>query len=227
MKVAELVKENNKKRSLLTKENEAYYTDLLVYIRLQWRLSEQQSEEILMEMLDHLLDGQREGKSAAHIFGENPVAFADQLILEIADENKRNMFLFITGLGVMLLGWVLVIRSGVLFIFSYFTEVSSDVNLFQVIMSAFIIILFIIFVISVIFNRLKKDLFKEHNKKRERKSSLMVGLAGGLGMVVILLTIKFLPKIGPTFNFSTLTSAIVGVVLLLIYYGLKKVGKVS
>lgn len=227
MKVAELVKENNKKRSLLTKENEAYYTDLLVYIRLQWRLSEQQSEEILMEMLDHLLDGQREGKSAAHIFGENPVAFADQLILEIADEKKRNMFLFITGLGVMLLGWVLVIRSGVLFIFSYFTEVSSDVNLFQVIMSAFIIILFIIFVISVIFNRLKKDLFKEHNKKRERKSSLMVGLAGGLGMVVILLTIKFLPKIGPTFNFSTLTSAIVGVVLLLIYYGLKKVGKVS
>lgn len=225
MKVADLVKENNKKRSLLTEENETYYTDLLVYIRLQWRLSEQQSEEILMEMLNHLLDGQREGKSAAHIFGENPINFADQLISEIAEEKKRNMFLFITGIGVMLLGWVLVIRGGVLFTFSLFTEVSNKVNLFQAFISACVIILFIIFVISVIFKRLEKNLFKGHSKKGERKSSYIVGLAAGFGMLIVLLIIKFLPEIGPSFTFSSLPSIIVGVLLLLIYYGMKRIGK--
>ena len=57
-----LIEENNKKRKLLTKENEAYYDDLLVYIRLQLTLSEQQSEEVLMEMLDHLIEGQMKEK---------------------------------------------------------------------------------------------------------------------------------------------------------------------
>lgn len=225
MKVAELIKENNEKRSLLTVENEAYYTDLLVYIRLQWRLSERQSEEVLMEMLDHLLDGQGAGKSASEIFGNNPIDFANQLIAEIGEEKKRNMFLFITGLAMMLLGWVFVIRGGVLFTFTFFTEVSNKVNLFQAVISACVIILFIIFVIFVIFNRLKKDLFKEHNKRRERKSSYIIGLAGGLGMVVVLLTIKFLPKIGPSFEFSAPASIIVGAVMLFIYYSVKQVSK--
>ena len=42
-----LIEENNRKRKLLTKDNEAFYDDLLIYIRLQMSLSEQQSEEVL------------------------------------------------------------------------------------------------------------------------------------------------------------------------------------
>ena len=59
MKAKQLIEENNRKREQLTPENEKYYGDMLIYIRLQLSLSEQQSEEVLMEMLDHLLDGQR------------------------------------------------------------------------------------------------------------------------------------------------------------------------
>ena len=33
-----------------------------------------------MEMLDHLLDGQKEGKSAHDIFGDDPKRFADEII---------------------------------------------------------------------------------------------------------------------------------------------------
>lgn len=68
MNVDMLIEENNRKRELLTPENEKYYDDMLIYIRLQWRLSEQQSEEVLMEILDHLLHGQEEGKTAKDMF---------------------------------------------------------------------------------------------------------------------------------------------------------------
>lgn len=87
-----LIEENNRKRKLLTKENEAYYDDLLVYIRLQLILSEQQSEEVLMEMLDHLIEGQNEGKTANDIFGDDPLTFADEVIEQLPREKKEILF---------------------------------------------------------------------------------------------------------------------------------------
>lgn len=221
LKVEQLVKENSEKRSLLTEDNENYYTDLLVYVRLQWRLSERQTEEVLLEMLDHLLDGQNEGKSAANIFGKDPLLFADQLIKEISQEKPRNMLFFLTGLATLLLGWVLIIGGLINIIFSFFTEVSYQVNLFHTSLSALMIIIFIVLVILVTFKTIKKDLFKEYNRKRERKSSRIVGLTAGLSMLVVLLLIKFLPKIGPSFNFNPILSIALGAVLLLIYYGVK------
>ena len=93
-----LIEENNKKRKLLTKENEAYYDDLLVYIRLQFTLSEQQSEEVLMEMLDHLIEGQKEGKTAKDIFGDDPLTFTDEIIEQLPKEKMRNMVPFVGGI---------------------------------------------------------------------------------------------------------------------------------
>ena len=77
-------------------ENEKYYSDMLIYIRLQLSLSEQQSEEVLMEMLDHLLDGQHEGKSAQDIFGADPKGYADEIIREFTEgtETRSNSLYF-------------------------------------------------------------------------------------------------------------------------------------
>ena len=52
MKAKQLIEENNRKRNLLNPENNHYYSDMLIYIRLNLSLSEQQSEEVLLEMLD-------------------------------------------------------------------------------------------------------------------------------------------------------------------------------
>jgi len=80
VKAKPLIEENNRKRELLNPQNEKYYRDMLLYIRLQLTLSEQQSEEVLIEMLDHLQDGQQDGKSAQEIFGEDPKGFAEEII---------------------------------------------------------------------------------------------------------------------------------------------------
>src|SRR3954468_8826231 len=96
MNAKKLIEENNGKREMLTKENEAYYGDMLLYIRLQMLLSEQQSEEILMELLDHILEGQEEGKSAKEIFGEDPKGYANEIIQQLPRERKRTMIPFIS-----------------------------------------------------------------------------------------------------------------------------------
>ena len=89
-------------------ENEKYYSDMLIYIRLQLALSEQQSEEVLMEMLDHLLDGQHEGKSAQDIFGDDPKRYADEIILNLPKEQKREVIPFILGIVIDLVSWMLM-----------------------------------------------------------------------------------------------------------------------
>lgn len=112
MKAKQLIEENKRKRELLTPENKQYYSDMLIYIRLNLSLSEQQSEEVLMEMLDHLLDGQKEGKSARDIFGNDPKGFADDIIENLPKGNKREIFPFLCGIVLHLISWMLIIRGG-------------------------------------------------------------------------------------------------------------------
>ncbi|MFK4996838.1 DUF1129 family protein [Bacillus sp. N9] len=103
MNAKKLIEENNRKRELLTPANEAYYSDMLIYIRLQLTLSERQSEEVLMEMLDHLLDGQQDGKTAKDIFGHDPKAYADEIIEQLPKEKNVRLSRFCSELQEILL----------------------------------------------------------------------------------------------------------------------------
>ncbi|WP_347862474.1 hypothetical protein U0355_04750 [Salimicrobium sp. PL1-032A] len=58
MQKKEMIKSNNEKRKELTEENREYYEDMLLYIRLSYSKSEQDMEEVLAELLDHLLEAQ-------------------------------------------------------------------------------------------------------------------------------------------------------------------------
>ncbi|MBE7119829.1 DUF1048 domain-containing protein [Bacillus cereus] len=75
----EMVKLNNKKRKLLTPENEAAYGDMLIYLRFT-SVPQKQMEELLLEILDHLLDAQENDKNAHDIFGKDLKAYCDELI---------------------------------------------------------------------------------------------------------------------------------------------------
>ncbi|UOQ84067.1 DUF1129 family protein [Gracilibacillus salinarum] len=94
-----LIAENNEKRKLLDDDNKKLYEDMLLYIRLSYGKSQQESEEILMELLDHLLILQREGKDTAELFGEDPKRYADQIIEELPKTlTKKRMMLIFMGL---------------------------------------------------------------------------------------------------------------------------------
>lgn len=163
--VDQLVKLNNEKRKLLKEENERYYTDVLLYVRMQWRLSEKQSEELLLEILDHLLDAQAENKTAQEVFGDNPNQFAHDLIEEIAKEKPQNMAKFIGGIVIMLTGWALVIRAIILYGISFVTDVNTDLNLFRALMSFLAITAYVTGNFWYIFKEIKTDLFKRISVK--------------------------------------------------------------
>lgn len=215
-----LIEENNKKRKLLTKENQAYYDDLLIYIRLHFSLSEQQSEEVLMEMLDHLIEGQKEGKTAKDIFGDDPLSYTDEIIELLPKEKKRNIIPFIGGIVVNIISWVLIIRGIILLVFSQFTEVNADINLLGAIVVALTIGIFIIINIWFMLKLTKSSLFNE--KRSLKKNMLKVGLFAAASMAVVLVIAKFTPEIGPSFNLNWWVSLILGMILWLLQYLIKK-----
>lgn len=216
-----LIEENNNKRKMLTKENEAYYDDLLIYIRLQWTLSEQQSEEVLMEMLDHLIEGQKEGKTAKDIFGDDPLSFADEIIEHLPKEKKRNAALFIGGIIANLISWVLIIRGITLLVLSPFIEVNTDINFFVVAVVSLAITCFIIFNIWFIFRITKQTLFTEN--RNNKKNMIKAGFTSAVSMAIVLLIAKFTPEIGPSVHLSWSLSFILGALMWLVGYSIKKI----
>ncbi|VEF49106.1 membrane protein [Bacillus freudenreichii] len=216
----ELIEENNRKRELLTPENGTYYSDMLIYIRLQWSLSEQQSEEVLMEMLDHLLDGQEEGKTAKDIFGDDPKSFANEIIEQLPHEKKRTVIPFVAAIGGNIVSWVLMIRGILILVLSYFTEVNTEINLFVTALVSLMIACFVVLTTWYILKLVNNTLFKEN--RNDKVNMLKAGLVGAAGMGAVLLTAKLTPEIGPSIDFPWWVSLLAGTILWLIIYVEKK-----
>ena len=222
MKAKQLIEENNKKREQLTAENEKYYGDMLIYIRLQLTLSEQQSEEVLMEMLDHLLDGQHEGKSARDIFGDDPKSYADEIIQNLPKEQKREVIPFIMGIVLNLVSWMLMIRGAVILIIPLFKneDVDSSVYLYPTLLLFAVILGSVAFGVWFIFRTIKHSLFNE--KANEKKDMVKVGIFGAIATGLVIALTMFIPEFGPSFDFSWWASILTGGVLWIIVFTLKK-----
>ncbi|MEH7273072.1 DUF1129 family protein [Neobacillus vireti] len=222
MKAKQLIEENNRKRENLTEENEKYYSDMMIYIRLQFTLSEQQSEEVLMEMLDHLLDGQHEGKSAKDIFGDDPKGYADEIIQNLPKEQKREVIPFIMGIVLNLVSWMLMIRGAVIVIISQFKneDVDSSVYLYPTLLLFAVILGSVAFGVWFFFRTIKQSLFNE--KASEKKDMLKVGIFGAVSMGLVIALTKFIPDFGPAFDFSWWASLLTGGVLWVIVFMGKK-----
>ena len=133
-----------------------------------------------MEMLDHLLDGQHEGKSAQDIFGDDPKRYADEIILNLPKEQKREVIPFIMRIVIDLVSWMLMIRGVVILVFSQFNigNVSTSVYLFSTLFIFAFILGSITFGVWYIFRIIKQSLFKE--KANEKKNIVKAGLFGAV-----------------------------------------------
>ncbi|AYA74838.1 DUF1129 domain-containing protein [Bacillus sp. Y1] len=221
MKAKQLIEENNRKRERLTKENEKYYGDMLVYIRLQLTLSEQQSEEVLMEMLDHLLEAQNEGKTAKDIFGPNPKQYADEIIENLPKEKKRQVLPFISGLALNVISYMLIMRSIVILIGSQFKEITTTVYPLTSIIVLSVILASISFGVWYIFKIIKDSLFLE--KPNNKKDMIKAGIFGSVSMALIIVASKLMPEIGPSFSLSWWASLLCGCIIWIAGYGVKKI----
>jgi DNA-binding ferritin-like protein (Dps family) len=100
MTAEEMIQLNNERRKQLYEENKNYYENMLVYLRLS-SIPEKKTEELLLEMLDHLLIAQQEGRSAEDVFGKDPEAYCKEVVQSIGNQSlfSFNRFAFVFGIG--------------------------------------------------------------------------------------------------------------------------------
>lgn len=103
MNTKDMIKQNNELRKQLTPENKKYYEEILVYIRVNINKEEQQTEEILLEILQDILDAQKAGTSAQAFFGKNPKEISDHILAELPNNSGRSLIKFVLLIFVLLL----------------------------------------------------------------------------------------------------------------------------
>lgn len=220
MKAKELIKLNNDKRGYLNEDNSKDYDDMLIYIRLASTKSEQQTEEILLELLDHALLAQDEGKTVKDIFGNDLKAYSQDVIEEIPEETKKKQFRFATRMIFFFLAVVSlshgIINSGIYYIFGIFESSASfhlGTSIVILIIDLFIAFGFLIFVM----NWIKGSLFREKKKSSWVEFfQLWIIMCVLIGLFITV--IYFMPAFGLEFSVPNLLFIPIGLVLYGISY---------
>ncbi|WP_273849891.1 DUF1129 family protein [Guptibacillus spartinae] len=73
----------------MMKENEKFIQEMRVYL-IAKGVDEGDMNSFLMEAEDHLMEGEKEGKTAADIFGRSPKAYAKELIASMDQSPREN-----------------------------------------------------------------------------------------------------------------------------------------
>lgn len=158
MKAQDMIELNNQKRELLTAENEVAYGNMLVYLRLS-NVSEQKIEELLLEILDHLLEAQEEGKNAYDVFGNDLREYCDELLFALPNQKAGEKFSLIGFVVTLLLAidfGLDTIASFFIFAFEKNKEIPSPP--FSILGTALSVVIIIIG-IHYILHLLKRDSF--------------------------------------------------------------------
>lgn len=214
MNAKDLVKENNRKRELLNEENLKDYEEMLLYIRMNNK-SEQQTEEILMELLDHLLEAQASGKTARDIFGDDLKTYSQELIKELPKETKKNQTIFLIYLGLNLLGLVgMVIGITNFAMYQLFNlgterfEIALGTGVTVVIIDLLLLALFIYIIIRWINGSLFKK--KTSNKWLE---FLQIWVISTVFIGLTVLVLMYMPAFGSMVSISHFVIVLGGLVL--------------
>ena len=212
--VKEMIEQNNVKRELLTPENAEYYSNLMVYIRLNGSKNERACEEVLLEMLDHLIEAQKDGKSAVEVFGKSPQDLGDEVIRSLPSEPIWKQFDFIFEILFTLFGWAMI-PWGVVTLIK-----KEDVTLYLGKVGVTVILSIIAFtlIMYIILGFVKKSTYKPLKKRH-------YGLAFVLGAIIfggVLLFITQVKGFGPAIQMSYYTIFGLGCFFLLASHLLKK-----
>jgi uncharacterized membrane-anchored protein len=225
----ELVKLNNEKRGLLNEENLAYYQEMLVFIRTNATKSEQQTEEVLLELLEHLLQAQSEGRSAMDVFGTDPKEYCQSVIDEIPDEKKSKQLGFIVYIALQFLAPIALTFGVIGFILSYFFDLGSSTVSFSLGSWAVIIMLYLaigFFSILFIFKLLKNDAFKKKKRQRKWLNFLQLWILYSVFIGLFILIPVIMPEFGMRMSIHILFVALIGVALYVVAFLLNKKWKI-
>ncbi|MCM3540336.1 hypothetical protein [Priestia endophytica] len=107
MNMKDIIKRNRELQASLNTHNEKVYENMVVYIRLN-SLSERATEETLLEILEHLVIGQQNGKMAEEIFGSDLKAYCDDVLVNLPKETKALQFMNILYFNTLIFMWMFI-----------------------------------------------------------------------------------------------------------------------
>lgn len=224
MNAKELIEKNNQKRKQLTKENKKYYEDMLVYIRVSFDKSEQETEEVLSEMLDHLLEAQQDGKTAVDVFGDEPKQYAEEIIGELPKAITKEWAKLIS-MGLLYFLSVAMLFSGAFDLIVYYGfdvgSIAKQYNVGSVIIRMIITIPIAFLVVLGALHYIRWACFKEISKVKE---FLLSGLGGVLVFGIFMGVVFLTPEVGPTIEVSAYMVLLGGGILFLIAHLIRKSG---
>lgn len=220
----DIVKLNNKKREELNKENLKYYEDMLVYIRVNANISEQQTEEVLLELLEHLLQAQIEGRTAKDVFGIDLKAYCQDLIGEIPKEKKSNQISFFVYIAMQFLAIFSLINGVLGFGLYYFFDLGSATTSFSMGSAIVIVIIYLLLGFLYIFFLLKwlrNSAFKQKETKKWIQF-IQLWLFSSVAILLFIFIPRIIPDLGIMMDIPTLSFAGIGIVLYLISFLLNR-----
>lgn len=215
MTVDELLELNNERRKLLTKENLKYYEDIILYVRLADDKSEQEIEEILAELLDHLIQAQHEGRTAQQIFGNNPKQYLNEIIGELPKlvTKKRTLtftmaILYFFAAGAACTGIFDIITSYVF----HLNEPIKEVYIGSFVVKNIVSIPIVFVLLYTVIWYFRWSCFRKINKAVELTTYWIFGVAStGIFLIVIFL----IPKFGSVIGVPVYAALILGILLFL------------
>lgn len=214
--VKEIIKQNDEKRKILTPENEGYYENLLIFIRANAFRNERATEEVLLEMLDHLIEGQKDGKSAEDIFGKNPQRLAEEIIQSLPKESIKDIVDFGIEIAFTLFGWYLVVWGSLPLI----QQQNQTVHLGSLAVSAILLVGSLVILLYTVFAVVRKSTFSDQKKKR--RTIWLFSILGAVLLVAAFLLNFIVTPFGPVIEVAYYTGFGLGCFLLLATYILKK-----
>jgi uncharacterized membrane-anchored protein len=211
-----LIKQNNERRKLLNEKNMTYYENLLVYIRTSPLKDDRATEEVLLELLEHLLSAQQDGKKAEDVFGKAPKELADEIIAGLPNEKPSKTMVFIAEIAAQFLGMFIAL-TGIAPIIKgepKIIHIGSTIVLFAV------QIVGILLLIAFLLKLLKSDAFKPNSNSKKMYWSW--ALASGFFILMVIILSVWVEPFGPVIEVSKYTQLFAGIMLILAAYGLKK-----
>ncbi|MFU0789247.1 DUF1129 family protein [Virgibacillus proomii] len=223
MNANELISINNEKRNQLNEENLAFYEDMLVYIRTASNKSEQQTEEILLELLEHLIEAQSEGKTAENIFGRDPRVYCEELINELPKEKRKYNLLFATRIIIQVAAIFSIVDgviSSALYYFFHKGENTATLYLGSSLISFICFLLLLYIFIKLVFWWLKRSTFA--GKRTKKWVEFLQAWIGSTIFILLFLAIVYLiPEFGPAIQIPTLVLIGIGLTLYIVSYLLR------
>lgn len=177
----QLIEDNNIKRKQLNEEDLKVYENFLLYLRTDLRVSEHETEVILMDVLDHLLESVSNGSSAIEFFGHDVKGHADEILKALPNESRKAIFKMLY-MGISYFYSIYFIITGLVLIFtnSKTPIISTLLLIIMVPIGGYIII-------KLLFSGIQRYIFDQTKLKQYKEmlySGVVVGILPALLMLV-------------------------------------------